>query len=555
MQKLLIVLATLFLSPAIVLAVTNSFTITVTTTYTPLTLRFMSPTGNDGNSGVDAAHPWLTPNHAMNCGDVIIAAAGTYSAGQFGQSLWGAVSNCPSTTGGIDGTGGVYFATVLCGGSDVMSCKIDNTTLGGTAVWVSASNWAVSGFWASTKPDDSNCFLGNNNTGTALHHVAFINNIASVCGDAGFATSGGGSATGSFDQTAVVGVVAFNAANSHTGGNECGSAISIIPANGSDHSAGTHVYIAGAFLGYNTNTGLPPVQGGTTGCTPPGGTGHSDGEGIVLDTWGAGYTTTGYLYQGVIEQTVIWNSGGSGIQVFPQISSTPSQDKAQYFIFNNTLYSNNMDNTVGTQCRADLHFHGISPNVSPTTSSIYDARNNIVLATQTSCGGLGAFPVWAMNLDNEGVTTITTATTNITGNYIWNNHVPTANGYSNTNNNVYLDVDGNGTRDATFTLGTNTYSDPGLASPSTLWSTAPDCTGFENVTTCMLTGFGVYTKITPSNAPTTIGYIPPSTGCSTTTLSNGTTSFPSWLKGIVYLHWTGSIIQQRAGLITAPCGM
>ena len=82
--------------------------------FTPLHTYFMAPTtaspaGNDSNSGLDAAHPWATPNHAVVCGDVIIAAAGSYSG--FSNNV-GAVSNCPSSTGGIDGTGGIYFAVV-----------------------------------------------------------------------------------------------------------------------------------------------------------------------------------------------------------------------------------------------------------------------------------------------------------------------------------------------------------------------------------------------------------------------------------------------------------
>ena len=73
----------------------------------------MSPTGSDSNNGLTAATAWATPNHAVNCGDVIIAAAGIYPV----QPNWGTVSNCPSTSGGIDGKGGVYFASVLCGSS------------------------------------------------------------------------------------------------------------------------------------------------------------------------------------------------------------------------------------------------------------------------------------------------------------------------------------------------------------------------------------------------------------------------------------------------------
>ena len=106
-----------------------------------------SPAGNDSNSGLDAAHPWATPNHAVVCGDVIIAAAGSYSG--FSNNV-GAVSNCPSSTGGIDGTGGIYFAVVLCGSASVGDCFIAHAGASTPGFEVdgnnSVGNWAIEGF-------------------------------------------------------------------------------------------------------------------------------------------------------------------------------------------------------------------------------------------------------------------------------------------------------------------------------------------------------------------------------------------------------------------------
>src|ERR1039458_996516 len=34
--------------------------------------------GNDSNNGLSPGAPWLSPNHAVNCGDTITAAPGTY---------------------------------------------------------------------------------------------------------------------------------------------------------------------------------------------------------------------------------------------------------------------------------------------------------------------------------------------------------------------------------------------------------------------------------------------------------------------------------------------
>jgi hypothetical protein len=517
--------------------------------FTPLQTYFVAASGgSDANAGTSTGAAWVTAGHPVHCGDVIILQPGTYTASQFSQSS-GVVTNCPSTSGGIDGTGGIYFAIVICGGTDVMACKINNAA--DSAVWVNQSNWAFEGIWATSPIDASNCFLANNSPGgTTIHHVAFINSIASTCGDTGFGSSGGGSAVGSDDQLAIVGVAAFNAANSHTNGQECGSAISIIPANGPDTSAGTHIYVAGVYLGHNSNTGAV----GSPGCNVGGG--HSDGEGIILDTWGAGYTTNGYLYQAVIENSLIWNSGGSSLQIFPQ-TATGANDRAQIFVLNNTMYAGDQDASGNGFCQADLHLHGISPNFGATTTSKYDIENNIVLATFNTCGNLGVNPAYALNIEPEDGAVLSGGPLTIAGNYIWNSHATTSNVYNATNNNVrYLDtVAGNGcasgaTRCTTFVFGTNTYNDPGLASPTSLWSTAPDCTGFVLVTTCMLTKFTVNTFVAPSNAPTTIGYQVPGP-CTTRVLSNGTNAFPSWLKGIVTLvassYANGATITQIPG--------
>jgi hypothetical protein len=128
--------------------------------FTPLHTYFMAATGcSDNNSGTGAASPWCTPNHnpgsppgfpGFVCGDVIIAAPGTYT-GRFRSH--GTVSNCPSTSGGIDGGGGIYFAAVLCGGSDLEGCLVSG---GNPAVQIGVcngcsntpapTNWAYEGF-------------------------------------------------------------------------------------------------------------------------------------------------------------------------------------------------------------------------------------------------------------------------------------------------------------------------------------------------------------------------------------------------------------------------
>ena len=114
------------------------------TPFIALHIYYISPTGNDGYSGTSPLRPWATPNHSVVCGDVIIAAAGSYNLNQFFSGKWGAVSNCPSTSGGIDGAGGVEFAVLLCAGPNLGDCNVNGGAL--EAFRPDVGHWAIEGF-------------------------------------------------------------------------------------------------------------------------------------------------------------------------------------------------------------------------------------------------------------------------------------------------------------------------------------------------------------------------------------------------------------------------
>src|SRR5208337_4134799 len=221
--------------------------------FTALHTYFMAPTGNDSCNGTSTAIgssgncAWATPNHALNCGDVIIAAAGSYADMQY----FGAVSNCPSTSGGIDGTGGIYFATLLCGGSYVGACYVTTkaaTTGNEVAFDVASSNWAVEGWYVDTgannPPNGAPAFVAEGGNGI-VHHIAFVNDI-SVNNGSGSYTNDSGKAGGQnsygADYYAVIGMIAQNSA-----GNSCGSAIDVVGPGVYDNGSGTHYYIYGNF--------------------------------------------------------------------------------------------------------------------------------------------------------------------------------------------------------------------------------------------------------------------------------------------------------------------
>jgi hypothetical protein len=503
--------------------------------FLPLHVYFIAPTGKDTNSGTNVATAWATPKHNVACGDVIIVQPGDYTKNQFGISNWGVPSGCPSTHGGIDGTGGVYFAVVLCAGPDLMSCKVTPPGTG-EAFRIDQSNWAVEGFWATSSVSSVGCYIASGNVGSVTnHHVAFINDIASTCGLAGFATSGGGFALASFDQTAAVGVISYNGANSLQGW-LCGSGISFIPGNGPDTTRGTHVFVGAAFVYKNQNASGANecrITSGMNANTP-----HSDGEGIIFDSWGGGYTDKqGYDYQGVVEQSVIWANGNNALQAFPQ--GAGKNDHAQIIWTGNTTYGNGQDPRA--ICGGEMYLN----QVYPQGSGKYEVTNNIFLATIKTCGNVGVWPVYGAVVNGNGSTGVVLAPPPVTvaGNWIFNNVAPTTDGANGGNTHVWNLPRGD---NAAWVFGANVYADPGLANPTLLPSAAPDCTGSQNVTDCMISKYGVYNAIKPTAAPTKIGYQRPTT-CRPDPI------YPDFLKGIVYLHWNGTNLTTVEGLITKPC--
>jgi hypothetical protein len=482
-----------------------------------LNTYYISPTGNDNNSGTSPAMAWATPKHSVSCGDVIIAAPGAYKNGQFNSNNWGTVASCPSTSGGIDGKGGVYFAVLLCGGPDLTSCTVDG---GGQETFrVDSSNWAIEGFAGTQSATASEggfavgCYTATSETSATLHHVAFINDVASGCDAAGFGTFSWTGPGGGVDQYALVGAIAYDAAPSQ-GGMICGSGISIIPVNGSDTSSGTHVFVAGAFSYKNVNA---PIG---AGC-------NTDGEGLIFDSWGV----QPYKYQAVAEQNVFWANGGPGFEAFPQGNFT-SDDQATIVLFNNTSYGNFQDpKHVGS---GDLMLN----QVYPTTGS-YAFTNNIFEATVTSSAG---GTVYGAAIDCSNGCPANVIATN--GNYIWNSHPPTTTVSGGRNTQAWYNGMDQG---ASFPWGANTFDDPGFANPGALPAGAPNCSGFANTTACMI-GAGVPANIKPSGGAAGKGYQPPG-ACTADAY------YPTWLKGVVYLKASGSNLTENAGLITKPCNL
>lgn len=504
--------------------------------FTPLTLYYMSPTGSDAADGLTPATAWATPNHAVHCGDVIIAATGTYSSGTPFILDWGAVTNCPSTTGGIDGTGGIYVATVLCAGA-LQSCVVTSLDGGGNAIKINASHWAIEGFYAAgsfgaTCNPGFDCTTGTGRTTTG--YIAFINDISNGSSQGFYGTDESNAdapAGKGVDELAVVGSIAYNAS-------QASLPVSCIDSAGPanlDALAGTHIYFAGNFAWHCY--AVSPLT--------------SDEQGFIFDT----FDIHNYSGQAVIQNNISFNDGGVCIHFFQQNLGGANPTSLE-IAANNTCYGDVQQNL------ATFANPGGAGGVTIESSSLvtYQVYNNIL----------------SENLANAG---------NVAGNHTAYAAVGSGGAaYSGTfggsgKNNVFHAISGNcaaqcdpGDNVVAFNTASylnvfdanNTYEDPGFQNTTDLtnnwFNTAPSCAAYTSTVACMgwngasvQSGSVIY-DLTPTAAGTSgKGYQLPGP-CAANAL------YPTWLKGIVHLQWnagnrTISEMTGASGLITKPCGM
>jgi hypothetical protein len=509
------------------------------------TLKFLASStdgGSDSNDGLAATTggghgPWLTPNHAMNCGDVIIAEAGTHNQS---FSTWGAVSNCPSTTGGIDGAGGIFEAVLLCV-SPLGSCNINCATAAcnssGTGpsagMNVTASNWAVEGWNINGNGPNALAFIADACSGTAataFHHIAFVNDI-SINSAVGFGAEGCGTSVGGVDEFAVAGSLAQNSAQIAI----CDAAFVDVSPHNFDNEAGTHVFFGGNYAIASLNN--PP-------CT------QSDGEGFMMDTW----DFVGFTGQGDIENNIVYHSSWAGIQVFMQnfVSSSLTLN-----IHHNTLFGDMVcpDFEPGSTGEINIQLNSNFPWTINTFDNI--SRTNEAtqpFGTSPACSGTSTDHPYAMTMFPQaagaGQPTLNTGGTGLQN--VFFGTAPVCDNSPNCDSTKSI---------LWFNTGapsTNTFEDPLFANTSDLLANhigAPTCTT-NDVASCMgwNNGSQTATALTPIGdlIPTASGtagkgFQPPGP-CAANAL------YPTWLKGIVYLQWNGTTITENAGLVTKPCG-
>jgi hypothetical protein len=414
------------------------------------TTYFISPAGSDSNNGTSSGTPWLTPNHAVNCGDTITAAAGTY-----------VYSNFNANFGTVTCTGGNNVAWLTCATFD--ACKISGGGSGG--IWVQTNYWGVQGWEitnASPTAATSSCFRASPTSAATIHHIIFANDIANGCGANGFTTfpyyAGGQFGV---DYIAIVGDIAYNAAQSNS---ECYSGISIYEPVNSDTLPGTHIYVAGNYGWAN----LDP--------NPCGGGAPTDGEGIILDTFDGSQSSfaTPYTGQTVAANNIMVFNGGSGWEVFNNQTGTTN---APIYMYANTAFGNKTDpNETVTFC---------GDSYIDSAKNVNEYGNIVRTGAATACGSSSPLYAYWISRSNSTIR-------------LHNNW-----GYSAAGNNI-------GTNSNTgFVAGPNVFgTDPAFANP--VMPAAPSCGSSTSVPNCVAT---LIANFTPTvSAAKSYGYQIPATG-------------------------------------------
>ena len=412
---------------------------------------YLAAAGKDTNSGVSATAPWLTPNHALNCGDVIIAAASTsYSSSNFRSGNWGTVS-CPA---------GDNVAWLKCAQFD--ACKI-NVAGGQPGFYVDKSYWGVQGWEVSAANSTSSFCFGaapNYLTPVTIHHIIFANNIANGCQQGGFTTFNSGK-TASEDYIAIIGNIAYNAAQN---GNECYSGISIYQPLQSDSLPGTHIYVAGNFSYGNVDA--HPCAGGIP----------TDGEGLIFDTFdGDQGGLHSYSAQAVADNNIFVGNGGRGLQVGN--NSIGAGPFATIYLRHNTLWGNNGDRNQNT--------NAICGELSLFRTVNTTASSNLAETNQaTGCGEnpIYAFYVWGGN-----------GTDAVTQNWGYAVSGTTSSGSYNS---------------AGFSFATNNTFGENADFTNAVTPGAPSCSSSSSVPACMATVIANFKPKTTAAA--SFGYQPPS---------------------------------------------
>lgn len=503
---------------------------------------FMAASGcNDANSGLTTSLTWCTPNHAgVKCGDVIIANTGAYSTS--GIAVTTSPGTCPSTTGGIDGAGGINFANVVCVTSFACTLNSSSSVMGGQgAIDIAANNWSFQGWSVTTTDKNAWCYsLDAGASGTTQHHhVAFINDI---CADAGvgFAVQDNGinqNVPGNGgDYFAVLGSLTWKA---NQRSDFPTASIVTVGMSNINATAGTHVLLQGNFAINNSVTGTS--------------TAYSDLEGMMIDT----PESHQYTGQTVLQDNTIYNSSTAGIQMFSQPQNPTT---INVYVRNNTTFNDGQCTPSGFS--AGQFWGELNSQINGGGAWTLNIQRNIAVGNRATVGCasgggnmyayLTGGPSGAVNPGSNVITVGGTGNENI-----FKGQATSCDNVCNTPNFDVVEFNG-------YPLGTNFYTSPSFANTTDLLAnhlTQPSCSGTGDIASCMGWNFGTQSATGLSVIADLVagcgscsgkGYRPPA-ACAADSL------YPSWLKGVNRLQpsgfTNGATVTEVVGLTNKPCNM
>ncbi len=493
------------------------------TLFTPLHTYYMSATGSNSNNGLTPATAWRDANHTAGspvgfpgfvCGDVVRVLPGTYN-GNYGV---GPVTNCPSTSGGVDGTGGINMAIILCDGPNLSSCDFNYTGNPVLTIFeVDENNWSVQNLQIHGGQSDALLVDGQVN---AIHHHAFVNNVVFNVGvglDAKGTVSHAIPPTDAYDYTAFIGNLVQNSEQSTV----CTAAIVMVDPGQLDTLPGTHFLYYGNISHNNTQ----PIG---TGCAVGG---LSDIENYMMDTWDA----HGITNQTVQMNNIGWTSTRMSFQNF--IQNIHPVTGLHMYQHNNTSYNGYLLNDNPNQ--ADFLIQ-----MDNSSAPFIEVFRNVILGTQS-------MPCALQLGGGSGPSSLVNIKIGATG----NENIA----FNPSGSNVC--IFNGGPAGVNFTINPNFNNTTDLINNQ---SGPPDCHLFTNVTVCAgynansmaLANPSIIFDLTPTCAQCTgKGYQLPSTTCATT--GDVATFFPTWLKGVVNLraNQVDGKIYQYHDLVTTPCGL
>ncbi len=308
---------------------------------------YVATNGNNSSAG-SSASPWKTISHAMQSnlkpGDVVIVRPGTYAEA----------------------------VTINKGGSSAGDVTLKAEVPGEALIRPPASGWngiSVNANYVTIDGFDIKGARGDGIEANNVHHVNVLNNTVSGSGESG---------------------IQFNWAEFITidGNTTFGNAIS-------GWYSGISIYQNRNITGDTTTGGFRTVVRNNISYDNVTKNGeHTDGNGIIIDDFQSTQTNghPNYTYPTLIENNLVYENGGKGIQVTWSDSVT---------VRNNTAWHNNQDSLNPGTWRGELSNSASSNNTWVNNIAVADPtinRNNTAIDNTSSGGYVNKNVVWSNNL-------------------------------------------------------------------------------------------------------------------------------------------------------------